>query len=145
LSFFNKIDLNCYVNNFLFSVRFFLLLFQIQVITCNKLVSINFRANLDARNSGNTGNGIFGLQISKLFWVSLPPDPPIHARYVGHTRGLRPLPSPSDIVSHRKVPFQPPPPPPPPPQGKPLKRPCGVMDPTLSLRNSPVRKYILFS
>ena len=34
------------------------------------------------------------------------PDPPIHAWYVGHTRGLQPFLSPSNILSHRKVPFQ---------------------------------------
>ena len=34
------------------------------------------------------------------------PRPPIHALYIGHTRGLQPLLSPSNILSHRKVPFQ---------------------------------------
>ena len=32
--------------------------------------------------------------------------PPIHAWYIGHTRGFQPLLSPSNILSHRKVPFQ---------------------------------------
>ena len=32
--------------------------------------------------------------------------PPIHVWYIGHTRGLQPLLSPSNILSHRKVPFQ---------------------------------------
>jgi hypothetical protein len=36
----------------------------------------------------------------------MPPDHPSHAQYVGHTRGLRPWLSPSNILSHRKVPFQ---------------------------------------
>ena len=49
-------------------------------IPITSIVSINFRANLDAQNAGN---GISGLQISK--------DPPIHAWYVGHTHGLPPL------------------------------------------------------
>ena len=34
------------------------------------------------------------------------PPPPIHAWYIGHTCGLQPLLSPSNILSHRKVPFQ---------------------------------------
>jgi hypothetical protein len=34
------------------------------------IVSINFRANLDAQNAGN---GISVLQISKIFWGSTPP------------------------------------------------------------------------
>jgi hypothetical protein len=40
------------------------------------------------------------------------PDPPIHAWYDGHTRRLLPFLSPSNILSHRKVPFQNIPPPP---------------------------------
>ena len=47
-----------------------------------------------------------------------PQTPPIHAWYIGHTRGLQPLLSPSNILSHRKVPFQKMPPPP----GKSLKK-----------------------
>ena len=43
--------------------------------------------------------------------------PPIHAWYIGHTRGLQPLLSPSNILSHRKVPFQKMP-----PHGKILKK-----------------------
>ena len=83
--------------------------------TC--IVSINFGANLDAQNAGN---GIPVLQISKIFCGSAPPDPPpIHAWYVGHTRDLQPLLSPSNILSHRKVPFQKCPLP---PTGKSLKK-----------------------
>jgi hypothetical protein len=37
------------------------------------IVSTNFRANLDAQNAGNC---ISGLQISNIFWRSMPPDPP---------------------------------------------------------------------
>jgi hypothetical protein len=37
---------------------------------------------------------------------------PIHAWYVGHTRGLQSFLSTSNILSHRKVPFQITPPPP---------------------------------
>ena len=126
-------------------------------ISNTSIVSINFRANLDAQNAEN---GIFVLQISKFLtlisndklWLIFfftfcafssffyfkfqsinfranldlrmqemafpcfkfqnflgeyrPPRPPIHAWYIGHTRGLQPLLSPSDILSHRKVPFQ---------------------------------------
>ena len=63
------------------------------------IVSINFRANLDARNLDA-------------------PDPPIHAWYVGHTHGLpfRHCYIPN-ILSHRKVPFQEMP-----PHGKILKK-----------------------
>ena len=46
--------------------------------------------------------------------------PPIHVWYIGHTRGLQPLLSPSNILSHRKVPFQKMPSPP--PHGKILKK-----------------------
>jgi hypothetical protein len=46
------------------------------------IVSINFRANSDAQNAGNC---ISWLQISNIFWGSMPPDPlGIHAWYVGH-------------------------------------------------------------
>ena len=47
----------------------------------------------------------------------LPQTPPIHVWYIGHTRGLQPLLSPSNILSHRKVPFQKMP-----PHGKILKK-----------------------
>ena len=60
-------------------------------ISNTSIVSINFGANLDAQNAGN---GIPVLQISKFF------RPPIHAWYVGHTRDLQPLLSPSDILSN---------------------------------------------
>ena len=68
-------------------------------ISNTNIVSINFGANLNAQNAGN---GISVLQISKIFF----PDSSIRACYVGHTRGLHPLLSPSNILSHRKVPFQ---------------------------------------
>ena len=45
------------------------------------------------------------------------PRLPIHAWYIGHTRGLQSLLSPSNILSHRKVPFQKMP-----PHGKILKK-----------------------
>jgi hypothetical protein len=59
-------------------------------ISNTSIVSINFGANLDAQNAGKD---IYGIQISKIFWGSTPPDlpPPIHAWYIGHTRGLQPL------------------------------------------------------
>ena len=62
-------------------------------ISNTSIVSINFGANLDAQNAGKD---ISGIQISKIFWGSTPPDlpPPIHAWYIGHTRGLQPLLSP---------------------------------------------------
>ena len=85
-------------------------------ISNTSIVSVNFGANLDAQNAGND---ISGIQISKIFWGSTPPDPPpIHAWYIGHTRGLQPLLSLSNILSHRKVPFQKMPP----PTGKSLKK-----------------------
>ena len=40
-------------------------------ISNTTIVSINFRANLDAQNAGN---GISLLQISKIFWWSMPPQ-----------------------------------------------------------------------
>ena len=55
---------------------------------------------MDAQNAGND---ISGIQISKNF---PDPPPPIHAWYIGYTRGLQLLLSPSNILSHRKVPFQ---------------------------------------
>jgi hypothetical protein len=91
-------------------------------------VSINFGANLDAQNAGND---IFGIQISKIFWGQ---TPPIHACYIGHTRGLQPLLSPSNILSHRKVPFQKIPP----PHGKILKKGPGT------LSSLPGRVYSLY-
>jgi hypothetical protein len=79
-------------------------------ISNTSIVSINFGANLDAQNAGND---ISGIQISKISKK----DPPIHAWYIGHTRGLQPLLSPSNILSHRRVPFQKMP-----PHGKILKK-----------------------
>jgi hypothetical protein len=61
---------------FLFFVHFFP-----SFISNASIVSINFRANLDTQNAGN---GISGLQISKICWGNMPPDPPIHAWYLGH-------------------------------------------------------------
>jgi hypothetical protein len=55
---------------------------------------------LDAQNAGN------GIPVLQIF-----------AWYVGHTRDLQPLLSPSNILSHRKVPFQKMP-----PHGKILKK-----------------------
>ena len=55
------------------------------------IVSINFRANLDAQNAGNC---ISELQISNIFWG-------------GFMRGMSATwLSPTNILSHRKVPFQ---------------------------------------
>ena len=42
-------------------------------ISNTSVVRINFGANLDAQNAGND---ISGIQISKMFWGSTPPDPP---------------------------------------------------------------------
>ena len=91
-------------------------------ISNTSIVSINFRANLDAQNAGND---ISGIQISKIFWGS---TPPIRAWYIGHTRGLQPLLSPFNILSHRKVPFQKMP-----PHGKILKKGPATPRPMYSL------------
>jgi hypothetical protein len=86
--------------NFFSTFCAFFLLF----ISNTSIVRINFGANLDSQNAGND---ISGIQISKFFWGSTPPDPPaIHASDIGHTRGFQTLLSPSNILSHRKVPFQ---------------------------------------
>jgi hypothetical protein len=69
------------------------------------IVRINFGANLDAQYAGNH---ISGIQISKIFWGSSPPDPPFMRGDIGG--GFQQLLSPSNILSHMKVPFQPPPP-----------------------------------
>ena len=59
-----------------------------------------------------------GFKFQKFSGGVLPKTPPpIHAWYIGHTRGLQPLLSPSNILSHRKVPFQKMP-----PHGKILKK-----------------------
>ena len=58
-----------------------------------------------------------GFNFQKFSGGVLPQTPPIHVRYIGHTRGLQPLLSPSNILSHRKVPFQKMP-----PTGKSLKK-----------------------
>jgi hypothetical protein len=84
LSLFNKIDLNCYVfpplsnDKLLLIIILFFVHFFPSFISNTSIVSINFRANLDAQNAGN---GISGFQISNIFWVVWP-----------HTRGflLRP-------------------------------------------------------
>ena len=52
------------------------------------IVSINFRANLDAQNSGNC---ISGLQISNIFWGSMPPDPPRDSCVICRPHGYPPL------------------------------------------------------
>ena len=84
-------------------------------ISNTTIVSRNFGANLDAQNAGNA---ISVLQISKIFLGEYTPrQTPIHAWYVGHTRCLQPLLSPSNILFHRKVPFQKMP-----PHGKILKK-----------------------
>jgi hypothetical protein len=75
------------VNFFLTFCAFFPLF-----ISNTGIVRINFGANLDAQNAGND---ISGIQISKIFWGSTPPDPPpIQAWYIDHTRDLQPLLSP---------------------------------------------------
>ena len=79
-------------------------------ISNTSIVRINFRANLDAQNAGN--------DIFKNFLGEYTHRPPIHAWYIRHTRGFQPLLSPSNILSHRKVPFQKMPP----PHGKILKK-----------------------
>jgi hypothetical protein len=56
------------VNIFLLFVRLFS-----SFISNTSIVSINFSANLDAQNAGN---GISELQISNIFWETMPPDPP---------------------------------------------------------------------
>ena len=55
--------------NFFSTFCAFFLLF----ISNTSIVRINFGANLDAQNAGND---ISGIQISKMFWGSTPPDPP---------------------------------------------------------------------
>jgi hypothetical protein len=55
--------------NFFFTFCAFLPLF----ISNTGIVRINFGANLDAQNAGNY---ISGIQISKFFCGSTPPDPP---------------------------------------------------------------------
>ena len=83
-------------------------------ISNTSIVRINFGANLDAQNAGND---ISGIQISTLIRGGYSPDHPIHAWYIGHTRGLQPFLPLSNILSHRKVPFQKMP-----PNGKILKK-----------------------
>ena len=58
-----------------------------------------------------------GFKFQKFSGGVHPQTPPIHAWYIGHTRGFQPLLSPSNILSHRKVPFQKMP-----PHGKILKK-----------------------
>ena len=60
-------------------------------------------------------------KFQKFSW-EVHPQTPIHTWYVGHTRGLQPLLSPSNKLFHRKVPFQKMPPP---PTGKSLKKALG--------------------
>jgi hypothetical protein len=62
------------VNIFLRFVRF------PSFISNTSIVSINFRANLDAQNAGNAFPGF-----KKIFWGVCPQTPlGIHAWYVGH-------------------------------------------------------------
>jgi hypothetical protein len=79
---------------------------------------------LDAQNAGND---ISGFKFQKFSGGILPQTPPIHAWYIGHTRGLQPLLSPSNILSHRKVPFQKMP-----PHGKILKKGPEEMHPIIA-------------
>ena len=67
------------------------------------IVSINFGAKLDAQSAGN---GRSCTSNFKNFLGEYTLRPPIHGWYVGHTRDLQPLLSPSNILSQRKVPFQ---------------------------------------
>ena len=79
-------------------------------ISNTSIVSINFGANLDAQNAGKD---ISGIQISKNFWGSTPPDLPLpfmRGILVTHVAFSHCYP-PSNILSHRKVPFQKMPPP----------------------------------
>ena len=85
---------------------YFLCVFSL-FISNTSIVRIHFGANLDAQNAGNDFLGEYTPR----------PLPPIHAWYIGHKRGLQPLLSPSNILSHRKVPFQKMP-----PHGKILKK-----------------------
>ena len=57
-----------------------------------------------------------GFKFQKFSWGVLP-QTPHSCVYIDHTRGLQPLLSPSNILSHRKVPFQKMP-----PHGKILKK-----------------------
>ena len=68
------------------------------------------------RNHMDAQNG-FGCSECRKWYFRASIHSPIHAWYVGHTRGLRPLLPPSNILSLRKVPFQKMAPPP----GKSLK------------------------
>ena len=87
------------VNIFLLFVRLFS-----SFISNTSTVSINFRANLDAQNAGND---ISGLQISNIFWGTMPPDPPpIHTWYVGHMAFGHCCPPLNNILYHKRVPFQ---------------------------------------
>ena len=84
------------MNIFLFFVRFFLLLFQIQKDIMSFL----------------------GFKFQIFSGRVYPQDSALHARDIGHTRGLRSLLSPSNILSYRKVAFKKMPP----PHGKILKK-----------------------
>ena len=97
-------------NKFFFTfVRFFLLLFQIQI-----QLAKHFGANLDAQNAGN---GISGFQISKIF-RGVYPQTPLYMRGMSATHmAFSHCLSPSSILSHIKVPFQ----------GKSLKKALGLL------------------
>ena len=91
-------------------------------ISNTSIVSINFGANLDAQNAGKD---ISGIQISKIFWGVLPqtsPLPFMRGILVTHVRvAFSHCYPPSNILSHRKVPFQKMP-----PHGKILKKGPGI-------------------
>jgi hypothetical protein len=58
------------------------------LISNTSIGSINFRANLDAHNAVNCSSG---LQISKIFCGSMPPDPPRDSCVVCRPHGFPPL------------------------------------------------------
>ena len=69
-------------NDKLWLIFFNFLCFFPSFISNTSVVSISFRGNLETEKEENC---ISGLQISKMFWGSIPPDPlGIHAWYVGH-------------------------------------------------------------
>jgi hypothetical protein len=97
------------VNFFLLFVHFFLYLFQIQVELAYILEQIWMLRMQEMTFPG--------FKFQKFSGGALPQTPPIHAWYIGHIRGFQPLLSPSNILTHRKVPFQKMP-----PHGKILKK-----------------------
>jgi hypothetical protein len=53
----------------------------------NRHFSTNFKSNFVAQNAGN---GICGLQISKIFWMGMPPNPPRWGVPFGPACGFHP-------------------------------------------------------